>query len=328
MGILLYLQLYLAAKLAKTKGSPTAGRMRMFGNQEKVALFGNIHQTNKGKYARGVVDLLLSMGYGVEVERRFFECAGESLAPRAGEIGVFGGGDDLPDASFAVSLGGDGTFLRTAMLVGGRGVPILGVNTGHLGFMSEVRPRALRRALDDIAAGRCRIESRSVLEAAPGAGGGGSLGVWPFALNEVAVLKQDVSSMIKVRVAVNGEYLTTYSADGLIIATPTGSTGYALSAGGPVVVPDSRSMVVAPVAPHSLGVRPIVLCDNVEVSLRVESRTGHYLVSVDGRSAGRSAGGEIVVRRAPYDIKTIHCGSKTFFDTLREKLMWDGDLQK
>lgn len=296
----------------------------MFGNQEKVALFGNIYQTKKSKYARNVVDLLLDMGYGVAVERHFYECAREHLGSVDG-LEVFGG-SALPDASFAVSLGGDGTFLRTAMLVGGRGIPILGVNIGHLGFMSEVNPREVRRAFEDIAAGRYKIESRSVLEVA--AGGGGSLGVYPFALNEVAVLKQDVSSMIKVRASVNGEYLTTYSADGLIIATPTGSTGYALSAGGPVIVPDSRSIVVAPVAPHSLGVRPIVLCDNVEVSLRITSRTGHYLVSVDGRSAGCSGKGDIVVRRAPYDIKTIHCGNKTFFDTLREKLMWDGDLQK
>lgn len=296
----------------------------MFGNQEKVALFGNIYQTKKSKYARNVVDLLLDMGYGVAVERHFYECAREHLGSVDG-LEVFDG-SALPDASFAVSLGGDGTFLRTAMLVGGRGIPILGVNIGHLGFMSEVNPREVRRAFEDIAAGRYKIESRSVLEVA--AGGGGSLGVYPFALNEVAVLKQDVSSMIKVRASVNGEYLTTYSADGLIIATPTGSTGYALSAGGPVIVPDSRSIVVAPVAPHSLGVRPIVLCDNVEVSLRITSRTGHYLVSVDGRSVGCSGKGDIVVRRAPYDIKTIHCGNKTFFDTLREKLMWDGDLQK
>lgn len=296
----------------------------MYGNQEKVALFGNVYQTKKSKYARNVVNLLREMGYGIAIERHFYECAKAHLAGVDG-LEIFDGGEF--SASFAVSLGGDGTFLRTAMLVGNKGVPILGINIGHLGFMSEVNPDAISRVFKDIATDNYTIESRSVLEVAKSSGK--SLGVYPFALNEIAVLKQDISSMIKVRASVNGEYLTTYSADGLIIATPTGSTGYALSAGGPVIVPESKSIVVAPVAPHSLSVRPIVLCDNVEITLRVTSRTGHYLVSVDGRSASCSGKGEdIVVRRAPYDIKTIHCGNKTFFDTLREKLMWDGDLQK
>lgn len=294
----------------------------MYPNQKIVALFGNIYQTKKSKYAKDVADLLRAKGFHIIVERSFYEYAKENLG-YIEESDVFEGSKF--DASFAVSLGGDGTFLRTAMFVESKGIPILGVNIGHLGFMSEVNPTDIRQVVDDIAAGRYTVESRSVLEVAAG---NRNLGVYPFALNEIAVLKQDISSMIKIRVQINGDYLTTYSSDGLVIATPTGSTGYALSAGGPVVSPESRSIVVCPVAPHSLSVRPIVICDNVEIKMNVISRTGHFLVSVDGRSTSCTEGEEIAIRRAPYDIKIMHCGEKTFFDTMREKLMWDGDLQK
>ncbi len=294
----------------------------MYVNQKIVALFGNIYQTKKSKYANEVVNLLRAKGYDIIVERSFYECS-KMFLQGIGEDKTFDGNDF--NASFAVSLGGDGTFLRTAMLVGAKGVPILGINIGHLGFMSEVNPEDIRQAIDDIGNGNYKIESRSVLEVAVGSR---NIGIYPFALNEIAVLKQDISSMIKIRVEINKEYLTTYSADGLIISTPTGSTGYALSSGGPVVVPESKSIVIAPVAPHSLSVRPIVICDNVEINMKVYSRTGHYLVSVDGRSTSCCEEEDISIRRAPYDIKIIHCGKKSFFDTMREKLMWDGDMQK
>lgn len=294
----------------------------MYANQKKVALFGNIYQTKKSKYAKEVVNLLRDKGYCVMVERSFYECAKTYLQDVDGDC-VFEGSDF--SASFAVSLGGDGTFLRTAMFVGAKNVPVLGINTGHLGFMSEVNPESMEQAIDNLYSGKYKIESRSVLEVAVG---NERIGVYPFALNEIAVLKQDISSMIKIRVEINREYLTTYSADGLIVATPTGSTGYALSSGGPVVVPESKSIVITPVAPHSLSVRPIVICDNVEISMNVFSRTGHYLVSVDGRSVSCNEKDTVSIRRAPYDVKIIHCGNKGFFETMRDKLMWDGDLQK
>lgn len=291
-------------------------------NRKIVALFGNIYQTKKSEYANQVVNLLRGIGCRIIVERSFYNYA-KHLLEGISESDAFDASNF--DAAFAISLGGDGTFLRTAMLVGAKGIPILGINTGHLGFMSEINPENIAGAVNDINNGNYSVEPRSVLEMAAG---NRNIGVYPFALNEIAVLKQDISSMIKIKVAVNGEYFTTYSADGLIVATPTGSTGYALSAGGPVMVPHSRTIVMAPVAPHSLSVRPVVLCDNVETEISVESRTGHFLVSVDGRSASCCTGETVTIRRAPYDIKIMHCGHKTFFDTMREKLMWDGDLQK
>lgn len=283
-----------------------------------------MYQTKKSKYAREVVGLLRAAGCGVMVERGFYECAREVLG-EANSLEIFEGG--AFSADFAISLGGDGTFLRAAMYVGDKGIPILGINIGHLGFMSEVAPSEIANAIECLRTGRYRVEHRSVLEAVV-ADGDPVLGEYPYALNEIAFLKQDVSSMLKIHVSAAGDYLTTYSADGLVVATPTGSTGYSLSAGGPVLVPASRSLVISPVAPHSLSVRPIVIRDDVSLSVSVESRSGHFLVSVDGRSVSRSSGSSLTIRRAPFDICIAHVGSKTFFDTLREKLMWDGDLQK
>lgn len=287
-----------------------------------IALFGNTHQTEKSRYAHKVVELLKRNGAEILIEREFYECAKQS-------IGIFDNSHIFSsydfEADLAISLGGDGTFLRAARFVNNKGIPILGINIGHLGFMADVNPEDIPHVINDICNKNYVVERRSVLEVAlpeP------NPDIFPFALNEVAVLKQDISSMIKIRVTVDGEYLTTYSADGLVIATPTGSTGYALSAGGPVVVPQSKSLVLTAVAPHSLSVRPIVLCDNIEVSLGVESRSHNYLVSVDGRSVRCNENDVLTIRRAPFDINIVKSANKTYFDTLREKLMWDGDLQK
>lgn len=287
-----------------------------------IALFGNTHQTEKSRYAHKVVELLKKKGAEILIEREFYECARQSIG-RFDDSHIFSSYDF--EADLAISLGGDGTFLRAARFVNNKGIPILGINIGHLGFMADVNPEDIPHIINDICNKNYVVERRSVLEIAlpeP------NPEIFPFALNEVAVLKQDISSMIKIRVTVDGEYLTTYSADGLVIATPTGSTGYALSAGGPVVVPQSKSLVLTAVAPHSLSVRPIVLCDNIEVSLGVESRSHNYLVSVDGRSVRCNENDVLTIRRAPFDINIVRSANKTYFDTLREKLMWDGDLQK
>lgn len=287
-----------------------------------IALFGNTHQTKKSRYAHRVVELLRKNGAEILIEREFYECAKQNVGT-FDDSHIFSSYDF--EADLAISLGGDGTFLRAARFVNNKGIPILGINIGHLGFMADVNPKDIPHIISDICNKNYVVERRSVLEVAlpkP------NPEIFPFALNEVAVLKQDISSMIKIRVTVDGEYLTTYSADGLVIATPTGSTGYALSAGGPVVVPQSKSLVLTAVAPHSLSVRPIVLCDNIEVSLGVESRSHNYLVSVDGRSVRCNENDVLTIRRATFDINIVRSANKTYFDTLREKLMWDGDLQK
>ena len=225
-------------------------------------------------------------------------------------------------ADIAVSMGGDGTFLAAASRVGNKDIPILGINMGRLGFLADVSPEEIKECIDDIYNHTYKIDERSVIEVKYE---GPELSGYPYALNEVAVLKRDNSSMISIRVEVNGEFLATYQADGLIINTPTGSTGYALSVGGPIIVPQSGTFCITPVASHSLNARPITLRDQVELTLSVESRNHNFLVAIDGRSEACTEATRLILRRAPYNIKVLQRKNHSFYSTLREKLMWGTD---
>ena len=227
-------------------------------------------------------------------------------------------------ADMAISLGGDGTFLKAATQVGNRQIPILGINTGRLGFLADVLPEEMGQVVEEIMHGHYRVEERSVLQVTSPTG---VIHLSPFGLNEIAVLKHDSSSMISIHTAINGELLTTYQADGLVVATPTGSTAYSLSVGGPIIVPHSRTFAVTPVAPHSLNVRPLVIDDDAEISLRIESRSHNYLVSVDGRSESLSEEMRLIIRKAPYCVRVVKRFDHHFFNTLRNKMMWGADAR-
>ncbi len=226
-------------------------------------------------------------------------------------------------ADLAVSMGGDGTFLRTAAAIGDRGIPILGINTGHLGFLADVTPERIPEALEMIYQGRSVVESHSVI--AVSCNNDHPLRTFPYALNEVALLKHDNSSLINIRTEINGDLLADYIADGLIISTPTGSTGYALSVGGPIIAPDSDAFCIAPVAPHSLNVRPFVVKDDVDIRLTVKSRSHRYLLSIDGRSESLAETIEIHLRRASHTVGVVKVEHLKFFDTLRDKMLWGAD---
>lgn len=219
----------------------------------------------------------------------------------------------------AVSVGGDGTFLTTAALVGDRDIPILGINCGHLGFLSEATTDNVESVLQSLLDGEYSVEERSLLQVTTV--GGGHI-MMPYALNEVAVMKQELSSMIAVEAHVNGEYLHTYKADGLVISTPTGSTAYNLSVGGPILSPKVHGIVISPVATHSLNVRPVVAPDDISVSLKIRSRSGSYLISVDGRSQTLHEDVELVISKAPYCVKLLKTGNRSFVETMRTKLSW------
>ena len=221
-----------------------------------------------------------------------------------------------------ISIGGDGTFLKAARRVGRKGIPILGINTGRLGFLADISPEEMEETFDEIQAGRYSVEERSVLQLICDEK---RLQDSPYALNEIAILKRDSSSMISIRTAINGAYLNTYQADGLVIATPTGSTAYSLSVGGPIMVPHSSTVVITPVAPHSLNVRPIVIRDDWEVTLDVESRSHNFLVAIDGRSETCKETTQLKIRRADYSVKVVKRFNHIFFDTLRSKMMWGAD---
>lgn len=232
-------------------------------------------------------------------------------------------GDDF-QADMVISVGGDGTFLRAADRVGAKNIPILGVNTGRLGFLADISPEDMESTFEEIYCGRYKVEERSLLQLKCD---NDSLSGSPFALNEIAVLKRDSSSMISIHTAINGAPLTTYQADGLVVATPTGSTAYSLSVGGPIMVPHSRTIALTPVAPHSLNVRPIVICDDWEITLRVESRSHSFLVAVDGRSESLDEGTTLTICKAPHNIKVVKRYDHIFFRTLREKMMWGADIR-
>lgn len=233
---------------------------------------------------------------------------------------VMDGEDSFAGADMALSIGGDGTFLRTAAQVGESGVPILGINAGRLGFLADV---ALHEAANLLPAmlteGRYNVEYRAVLQLSiPGC----CQSYQPFALNEVAILKRDVSSMVSVSVFIDGALLNTYDADGLAIATPTGSTAYAMSAGGPILEPRSNCFAIVPIAPHSLTTRPLVIRDGGVIDVTVKSRNNLFLVAIDGLPVHLTTEYRLQITRANHNIGVVRRPDHTFFDTLRQKLMW------
>lgn len=219
---------------------------------------------------------------------------------------------------FALSIGGDGTFLTTASIIGNKNIPIVGVNCGHLGFLAEVQMNQVDLIMDQLIQGRYTIEQRSLLAVE---GEGGHLSS-PFALNEVAVMKSGLSSMIEIEAYVNGEHLHTYEADGLVISTPTGSTAYNLSVGGPLMEPHVKAIILAPIATHRLSVRPLVIPDEWTIDLKVRSRNGNYLISVDGRSQSLLNKVELHIQKAPYTTKVVQLEEHSFIQALKDKLQW------
>ncbi len=237
--------------------------------------------------------------------------------------GQFEGSDDLPlDISYMFSLGGDGTFLKSFLVARNGSIPLVGINTGRLGFLSDIAREEIESAVCDILEGNILIDERTVLELEIISEKQTEL---QYALNEIAVTKLDSSSMINIHTGINDEFLNTYWADGLIVATPTGSTAYSLSVGGPILTPDSENFVISPIAPHNLTVRPMVVPDHHSITLHVEGRGLHYLVSVDSKSEPIYFTETLKIRKAPFKVKTIRLKGHSFFSTLRNKLMWGVD---
>lgn len=226
------------------------------------------------------------------------------------------------EVDFALSIGGDGTFLTTASIIGDKNIPILGINCGHLGFLADVSTSDIDSILQQLVDQNYTIEQRSLLHVTT-IGGGHIMS--PFALNEVAVMKQELSSMISVETHINNELLHTYKADGLVVSTPTGSTAYNLSVGGPLMSPHMRGLVLSPIATHSLNVRPLVIPDDRKIDLKMHSRSGSYLVSIDGRSQALKDDISLHIERAPYTIKLVQLGQHSFIQTLKDKLLWGAE---
>jgi Predicted sugar kinase len=285
----------------------------------RFALFGNTFQAKKVQTLLRVLKLHEAE---ICICREFYNFLTSDLQLNSFDAELFDG--DNFEADMVISIGGDGTFLKAANRVGRKNIPILGINTGRLGFLADISPEEIDIIFEEIYKNQYTVEERSVLQLKCE---NETFENPPYALNEIAVLKRDSSSMISIRTAINGSHLTTYQADGLVIATPTGSTAYSLSVGGPIMVPHSKTIAITPVAPHSLNVRPIVIRDDWEISLEVESRSHNFLVAIDGRNESCQEGTRLTISRADYTIKVVKRHNHPFFETLRNKLMWGADIR-
>ena len=237
-------------------------------------------------------------------------------------ISTFRRGDLLAGVDFMLSIGGDGTLLDAVTYVGAKQIPILGINTGRLGFLATVPFDNIPLAIDALYKGHYSIDERSLIRADTNEEVFDGIN---FGLNEFSILKTDTSSMIVVHTYLNGEYLNSYWADGLIVATPTGSTGYSLSCGGPVVMPQTSNFVISPVCPHNLNVRPLIVSDKSVITFEIEGRSSNYLVSLDSRSKPVDASVQIAVRRESFNARLVKLTNVNFLTTLRTKLNWGLD---
>ena len=288
----------------------------------RFAIFGNEYQRRKSASAQQLLECLSRRQAVVYIEEGFCRFLSESQHVKADIAGTF---RDLDfDIDYVISMGGDGTLLKAASKVGARSVPIIGINIGRLGYLADVPATDIEEAIERLYSGDYVTENHSVIEATAMRG---SLSGCPRALNDIAVLKQDNASMITIHARIDGKELITYQADGLIISTPTGSTAYSLSNGGPIIMPATDVLCLTPVAPHSLSVRPIVVPAKAEITLTVESRSHNYLVAIDGRSEKLPERTTLRIRRAPYEVKIVKRHGGGYITTLRGKMMWGADAR-
>lgn len=285
----------------------------------KFAIFGNTYQAKKSVAVENIIRCLNNYGAYISIDSEYYHFLVEEYNIKLDVNRVFRDNDF--DADFVISMGGDGTFLKAVSRVGDKSIPIIGVNMGRLGFLADVCPNDFRYCLETLYSGDYTVESRTLMEVVADADFLGS----KYALNDVAILKRDNASMISIPTSINGNYITTYEADGLIVSTPTGSTAYSLSNGGPIIVPGTKVFSLTAVAPHSLNVRPMVIADNSELTFQVECRSSHFLLAIDGRSETLPDGSSFSIRRAPFSVKIVKRPGKRYFDTLREKMMWGAD---
>ena len=290
----------------------------------KVAVFGRFYNKTTSSSVITLFNYLLKKDIKAYIETEFSNLI-KSESQNQKDYSSFKTFDIL-DKSFdlLVSVGGDGTILRAITFVKDFDIPIIGINTGRLGFLATIQVDEIENAIQNIIDGKYRISERSLLsvETLPANDNITSLN---FALNEIAVSRKNTTSMITVETYLDGEYLTSYWSDGLIVSTPTGSTGYSLSCGGPVITPGTNSFVLTPIAPHNLSARPLVIPDSTEIQLKVDGREEQHLVSLDSRIATLDNGTTIKIRKADFKIKMIDLLNESFLVTLRKKLLWGED---
>lgn len=288
----------------------------------RVAIFGRSFHKSFKDYILRFFDNLKQHNINISVHQDFYNFLINEINLSISDIEIFKTHFELEkDTDLMFSIGGDGTILDAITFVRDSGIPIVGINTGNLGFLASIAKNEIDNALDAIYTKDYTIEERSLLKLVSPAD---IFNDFSYGLNEIAVQKKD-SAMIKVHVYIDGEFLNTYWSDGIIISTPTGSTAYSLSVGGPIVTPDSGNFIISPISPHNLTVRPIVLPDNIKLQLKLESRAINYITSVDHRSVVMKNTKELTIEKADFKIKLLKLNNSSFYKTLRNKLMWGAD---
>lgn len=287
-----------------------------------IAIFGNPYPEHFRKYIQHLIKKLETEHVNLIVEEEFNIFLKKNI--RFKKLSdTFKNYETLKNkADFLLSIGGDGTLLKAATYVRESEIPILGINTGRLGFISSVSADQIDEAITDVLKGNYKINERTLLELNTNKN---LFKDKNFALNEVAVSKKDTSSMIRIDAYVDEEFLNTYWADGLVVSTPTGSTGYSLSCGGPIIMPEMNNIIITPNAPHNLNVRPIVISGNSTIKLKVEDREQLALVSLDSRSRAFDSETELIIKKANFTIKLVQPQNNSFVSTIRSKLMWGLD---
>jgi NAD+ kinase len=289
----------------------------------KVAIYGQYYQNSTEPIIKDIFKFFNANDVDLRIEASFLEILYEKQLLTK-DYKTFSSYTEL-DSSFDIllSIGGDGTILRAATLVRDSGIPILGINAGRLGFLASVQKDNIEEFLQLVIEKKYTISERTLLALKDNSNP--EIDELNFAMNEISVSRKDTTSMITIETSLNGEYLTSYWADGLIISTPTGSTGYSLSCGGPVLTPDVKSLVITPIAPHNLNARPLVIPDDTEITLKVSGREPHYLVSLDSRMVSVRNESILTISKAPFTIRMAELPNQTFLKTLRNKLLWGED---
>ena len=287
----------------------------------KIVIFGKQFDPKQAPYVQQLFDELHHKGAQLCVYKSYYDLI-KGHIKFAVKPGVFSQSKDIENLDFLFSIGGDGTLLDAIPYVHDLGVPILGINLGRLGFLSSVSRLEMKKAIEHIYTGNYSLNHRTLLKLEKP---GDLFGKLNFALNDLTIYRNNDTSLVTIHVYVNGLFLNTYWGDGLIIATPTGSTAYSMSVGGPILTPGSENFVIAPIASHNLTVRPIVIQDSSEVRIKIEGREEKYLLSLDSRQRPINKSEEIIIKKCNFRINLVQMPGQNFFSTIREKLLWGVD---
>jgi NAD+ kinase len=285
----------------------------------KVAILGKIIKSESTEYITKIISLLEKRNVSVFLEFEYLKSLNGFILESVSSFKELDKSFDL-----LISIGGDGTILKAITFVKDLSIPIVGVNTGRLGFLAKIQIENIEQVIEEIISGNYSISERTLIEVSTSKNNQ-QLSKLNFALNEITLSRKNTTSMISIDTKLDNKHLNSYWADGLIISTPTGSTGYSLSCGGPIIMPEAENLIINPIAPHNLNARPLIIPDSTEIKIKVNGREDEFLISLDSRITTLSNSTEVVIKKSPFKIKMIEFENESFLITLREKLMWGKD---